>query len=174
MNIACNALVPIPYRPSYFVGVVCNKDRGVILPGGKFEGHKGWRFVDGGWRRDVAGDPREGETFRESAVRELKEETQVDPDRSKDQPLIFGGMNYDGFYVYTFLIDKNPAQDLSMLIGTDWGSGVVRIAHRDDFMRSYYKAYYELMFEAYYEHLRREEILRDAEYRSTAEREAGE
>lgn len=107
-----------PY--SQFVGLQCKKNRGTILPGGKWE---------------------PGETFKETARREFKEETGMDVNRLT---LVFQGLCEDGYYVYAFL---GKLESVPKYIETAEGFGVQTTFQ---FLKqSAYKGYYELLEEAY-------------------------
>lgn len=67
----------------YVLAIECSKGRGIILPGGKWE---------------------PGETYRETAKRELLEETGLDVPTSSLK-LIFSGVGPDGWFIYTFLAE---------------------------------------------------------------------
>lgn len=88
MIIGCTSLVVRrPWENPLFLGIDCSKGRGKILPGGRWE---------------------KGETFHQTAARELKEETGV---TAVKQEMIFGGMCNDGAYVYTFLTEIRGDED---------------------------------------------------------------
>ncbi len=113
MVIGCISLVPQPGNK--FVAIVCTKGRGIILPGGKWD---------------------EGETFKECAARELREETGLISTR---QTFLYGGMSPDGAYVNTFL--TNIAEYTPL----DSKEGKVVLASWADLYESHFQAYYEIL-----------------------------
>lgn len=123
MRIGCVSVVGV--GSDLFVGINCSKGRGIILPGGKWEPEFNL-----------------GETFKDCAARELKEEAGLKTNKSE---LLFHGPSGDGFYVYAFRVVTN-----SPFNSVDHGSGRAGIHKYDEFMKSQFKAYYELMFEAYF------------------------
>ncbi len=115
--IGCISLVP--YEGKF---VAIQNHRGIILPGGK---------------------PIPGETFKETAKRELFEETGL---KALDQRFIFACQN-DEFYVYVFLTGVGKLQ----LDNYNFSSkeGKVCLASWDDLFTSKFKAYYELLKDVY-------------------------
>jgi len=127
--IGCVSLIVVynPYEEK-FIGLQCNKNRGFILPGGKWE---------------------PGEKFKQTAARELKEETGL---ISIHQELLFHSMAEDGSYCYTFLTSvRNEIKKNSHII--DYGSGTVLELTWDDLFTSAYGGYYELLRESYDKHI---------------------
>lgn len=115
MIIGCVSLVF--YHDHRIVAMQCKKGRGIILPGGKWE---------------------KGETFRETAARELKEEVGL---TATSQNWIYGGMSSDGAFVNTFVTKvehfhmKETAEGIPMF--TDW----------EGLLTSDFKAYYDILGE---------------------------
>ena len=111
--IGCVSLV---YLNGGILGIRCSKGRGLILPGGKWQ---------------------EGETFAQTAKRELYEETGY---KAVFQELIFHGMSPDGYYVYVFetKVDKTP--DV-----VESSEGEVVIITWDDLLKSRYSAFIDLL-----------------------------
>lgn len=104
------------------LGVRDHKGRGVILPGGKVE---------------------PDETYRQAAIRELHEETGM---VAIDTTLVYQGISSPECesYTYAFRVDKF---DRLPPLGTDLGSGEVKLFPKAEFLQSKYKAFYELLFE---------------------------
>lgn len=138
---ACNMLVPV--GTGEFLAVEDAKGRGVILSGGEFEGSPTGRHVDG--RRNST------ETYIDCALRGLREETGlVMKQRGLADPnLLFSSMNVDGWYVFTFLALPLRRTDVAHLVGADNGSGRVVLTDRPTLLCSAYRAYYELVLDAY-------------------------
>lgn len=116
MLIGCIAMIR---RGNKMLGIQCNKGRGYILPGGKHE---------------------QGETFTETALRELREETGI---WAKNPQLIFQAPDGFGYWVMTFLVeaeDLNPSGTAEMMPEmVTWGQ----------LQSSKYQAYYELLEQAW-------------------------
>lgn len=97
------------------VAIQCKKDRGVIMPGGKWDGK---------------------ETFVECAKRELLEETGL---VARDYRLVFQGLSEEGYYVYAFsarIYEFKPVDsDEGDVVLTDWHT----------LLQSKFRGYYELM-----------------------------
>lgn len=113
MNIGCIAIVP--YKNA-FVGIRCSKGRGIILPGGKHE---------------------PGETFQETAIRELLEETGLVAQHATYR---FGAPDGFGFYVMAFVC---PVYNFDNWVDTKEGRRTV--ATWDLLLESQYKSYYEML-----------------------------
>ena len=117
MLIGCIALVR--NINGQLLGIDCNKGRGKILPGGKWEQGK--------------------ETFAECALRELREETGMIGENPR---LIFQAPDGFGFHVFAFEVTvdfKGYKQPYSE--GEMWAHPVTW----EELKRSKYAAYYELL-----------------------------
>jgi len=105
-----------------FLGIECAKGRGIIMPGGKWE---------------------KGETYTETASRELREETGlvVDP---KELRYVWMGPDGDGYIVLAFefgfscIEDQEPQE-------TPEGNPIW--AEKEVFLQSKYAGYYECLFQ---------------------------
>jgi 8-oxo-dGTP pyrophosphatase MutT (NUDIX family) len=118
-----------------YLGISCKKGRGFIMPGGKWE---------------------EGETYRETAARELFEETgvQVDPTSLK---WIWTGPDGDGYQVMAFLSKKTFSEIEPHLKETN--EGVPSMVIERSFLESKYKAYYDALFQVIHDNVNVLEIL---------------
>ncbi len=104
--------ISLIYHKDGIISIKCEKGRGLILPGGKWE---------------------VGETIKETAKRELLEETGL---VASSQELVFHAFNTDGFYVYAFL---TRVADLSVFQDN------VRVSTWTELFTSNFKPYYELL-----------------------------
>jgi 8-oxo-dGTP pyrophosphatase MutT (NUDIX family) len=118
-------MVPITLWADTFIAIRCAKKRGIIMPGGKMD---------------------EGETYKETARRELYEETHLHA--TDFQHLIFQAPAlWDRYLVFAFL---TRTYELPMeMVGTVLPEGTVVTATWDDLYRSKYKGYYELLRDSY-------------------------
>jgi 8-oxo-dGTP pyrophosphatase MutT (NUDIX family) len=115
--IGCIAVVKFG---EFFVALECSKGRGRIMPGGKWE---------------------KGETFREAAIRELKEETGL---VALTAEFAHVGPDEDGVPCYAFYATVNQSQVWSSM-DVDYGSGKVVLATWSELLQSHYKGYYEVL-----------------------------
>lgn len=102
------------YYGDYIVGL--RSDRGITLPGGKLE---------------------PGETFRDCARREFKEETGMD---TGSLSLMWHGLNDDGFYVYCY---GTRIQTFTEFISNE---GITVLCGVGDLLKSQFKSYYLEVF----------------------------
>jgi len=124
-KIGCVALCPYTpagmYSSEGFISIECAKGRGIILPGGKWE---------------------EGETFKETALRELKEETGIIGSHAE---FLCSGMYHDGAFVNTFIV--TGLSDVK--IGRKTPEGRTHIAYWHDLFTSDFGGSYEIMKDCY-------------------------
>lgn len=114
MIIGCVSFVRVGGK---IVTIECAKGRGRILPGGKWE---------------------KPETFKETADRELREETGL---IATSQEYIFGAMSTDGAYVHCF------RTEIMGFKPTNSTEGKVYLSTWKDLMSSQFQAYYELLYD---------------------------
>jgi ADP-ribose pyrophosphatase YjhB (NUDIX family) len=120
MNIGCvSVVIPIP---GHIVAIECAKGRGLVLPGGSWEKAK-------------------GETFKEAAARELKEEANL---TAKEQQLLYAGFNVDGWFCHSFL---TSVTDIEAMEGTVKEGPAVLVEIEELISKSAFKAYYEILFD---------------------------
>lgn len=100
---------------SQVLAIDCNKGRGIILPGGKWE---------------------PPETFKQCAARELEEETGL---IAIHQELIFSGFNVDGWFSYVF---RTRVRDFDFKITPEGSPLWVPF---DRLFDSSFKGFYELL-----------------------------
>lgn len=138
MIIGCISLVPVlhydfdcifPTKIKY-VGIKCSKNRGIILPGGKFE------IFD--------------KTYKTCAARELKEETGLE---AIYQQLLFHGLNvnkltHEVTYCFAFLTRVKE------YLPKDSNEGIVGLYDWSDFANNCYTPYMDLLKDVYYENHR--------------------
>jgi 8-oxo-dGTP pyrophosphatase MutT (NUDIX family) len=120
MNIGCvSVVIPIP---GHIVAIECAKGRGLVLPGGK-------------WEKET------GETYKEAAARELKEEANL---TAKEQQLLYAGFNIDGYFCHSFL---TSVSDIEKMKGNDREGDAVLVEIEELISKSAFKAYYEILFD---------------------------
>jgi 8-oxo-dGTP pyrophosphatase MutT (NUDIX family) len=118
MNIGCIALVT--NRGGQLLGIDCNKGRGIILPGGKWDGPH--------------------ETYMQCVLRELREETGL---LGREPKLIFQAPDGFGYHVLAFHV---KVDDFSTLCYGEMQAQTVSFA---ELKKSKYGAYYELLEQAW-------------------------
>lgn len=123
MIIGCVSLV---INGGDIIGLQCSKGRGVILPGGKQE---------------------EGETFHETAARELYEEAGL---KVISQKFIFAGFPHYKCYTYTFLTDVT-----NFKAGFKSKEGITTKTNWDELFKSEYGAYYRVLQEVWHDYVSR-------------------
>jgi 8-oxo-dGTP pyrophosphatase MutT (NUDIX family) len=97
------------------VAIQCKKGRGVIMPGGKWQ---------------------PGETFIDTAKRELEEETGL---KARNFKLIFHGMSEEGYYTYAF------SAQIDEFKPTDSAEGDVVLTDWHTLKQSKFGGFYQLM-----------------------------
>jgi 8-oxo-dGTP pyrophosphatase MutT (NUDIX family) len=111
----------IPLGDGMFQGIKCAKGRGISLPGGKWQ---------------------PGETFRDTAIRETKEEVGLDVDAYR---LLYQGPSPDGYIVHCFLCRKTYPQQQAITSKEGWPI-VTTWKH---LMQSEFGPYYDIVKEIY-------------------------
>lgn len=105
------------------MGIDCRKGRGIIMPGGKWDGAC--------------------ESFEEAAIRELEEETGLRPDNVHSSgSYLLGAPDGFGYFVMAFRVQVSDFTQMRAR-----GSGVPQVANWQQFFASEYSAYYQLLFQ---------------------------
>ena len=120
-KIGCCAVVVHPTEP-LIAGVICNKGRGLIIPGGKHE-------------------PDKDRTYRDTVIREVEEEVGIT--KMMRPQMFFSGLDRDGYFVYTFLCEA-----MSYEIQSSSEGEAIWTEKLDSDL---FAAYYDLMWETFYE-----------------------
>lgn len=108
--------VTLVRRNGMILGIKCSKGRGIILPGGKWDGKH--------------------ESFVECAKRELQEETGLVGSNFK---LVFSGESEEGYFTYAFTADVTDFSTIS------YGDEIVVDCTWSELKESGFGGYYELM-----------------------------
>jgi ADP-ribose pyrophosphatase YjhB (NUDIX family) len=118
IKVGCIAVVPVE---GGFVGMECDKNRGLILPGGK-------------WERD------KDKSYHHAAARELLEETGLSTDPEKLE-YIWHGPDTGEYITFAFL-----AREVQGTI-RESPEGMPRLVTWDDLLASHFGAYYRVLRE---------------------------
>jgi 8-oxo-dGTP pyrophosphatase MutT (NUDIX family) len=120
-NKSPSVIAILPLSNLTVLGINCNKNRGLICPGGKVE---------------------ENESLQDAAKRELLEEAGV---TARELDLIFQAHDLSGHYCYSFLVRDHKGYAL----GQDYGSGVTTEVPWTQLFRSHFGPYYQLLYRAF-------------------------
>jgi 8-oxo-dGTP pyrophosphatase MutT (NUDIX family) len=105
-----------------YLAIECQKGRGIIMPGGKWE---------------------TGEKYTESAIRELEEETGLKAD-PKHLEYVWMGPDGDGYLVMAFRL---PYKHIRTQEPKETPEGKPMWVEEEDFQNSKYAGYYECLFQ---------------------------